>query len=101
MLRGLAAGGVAAALPSAASAAETAERTDPTTRATFRAIVDAVMPETPALAAELGSEHEPGGLEVGLEDYLLAVTNSIFSMWDAPELVVAAGVDGEDRKSVV
>ena len=95
MLRGLAAGGAAAALPSTASAAETAKRTDPTTRATFRAIVDAVVPETPALAAELGSEHESGGLEVGLEDYLLAVTNSIFSMWDAPELVIAAGVDEE------
>ena len=95
LLRGLAAGGAAAALPSAASAAETAEQTDPTTRATFRAIVDAVVPETPELAAELGPEHEPGGLEVGLEDYLLAVTNSIFSMWDAPELVIAAGVDEE------
>jgi hypothetical protein len=93
VLRGLAAGGAAAALPSAAAAAEFADETDPTTRATFGAVVDAVIPATPDLAADLGSEHEPGGLEVGLEDYLLAVTNSIFSLYDAPGLVVAAGVD--------
>jgi len=93
VLRGLAAGGAAAALPAAVEAAEVAEEADPTTRATYGAIVDAVIPETPELAAELGPEHEPGGLDVGLEDYLLAVTNTIFSAWDAPELVVAASVD--------
>ena len=47
MLRGLAAGGAAAALPSAAAAAEFADETDPTTRATFGAVVDAVIPATP------------------------------------------------------
>jgi hypothetical protein len=95
VLRGLAAGGAAAALPSAAEAAELAERTDPTTRATFRAIVDAVVPETPELADELGPEHEPGGLELGLEDYLLTVTNTIFSLYDAPDLLVEAAIDVE------
>ena len=57
VLRGLAAGGAAAALPSAAEAAEFADETDPTTRATFEAVVDAVIPATPDLAANLGSEH--------------------------------------------
>ncbi len=93
VLRGLAAGGAAAMLPSAASAADTAEATDPTTRATYRAVVDAVVPRTPDLADELGAEHGPGGLELGLGDYLIAVTNSIFSLYDAPELVAAALVD--------
>jgi len=95
VLRGIAAGGAAVALPSAAEAAATAEETDPTTRATFRAVVDAVVPSTPELAEELGPEHEPGGLEIGLEDYLLSVTNTIFSAYDAPDLVVAAIVDEE------
>ena len=70
-------------MPSAASAADTAEETDPTTRATYRAVVDAVVPATPELADDLGPEHEPGGLDIGMSEYLLAVTNSIFSMYDA------------------
>jgi hypothetical protein len=95
VLRGLAAGGAAAMLPSTATAAETAEETDPTTRATYRAIVEAVIPKTPELADELGPEHEPGGLELGMSDYLIAVTNAIFSMYDAPELVLSVVVDEE------
>jgi hypothetical protein len=95
VLRGLAAGGAAATWPSAATAAETAEETDPTTRATYRAIVDAVVPKTPELADALGPEHEPGGLQVGMSDYLIAVTNSIFSLYDAPELLLSVAVDEE------
>jgi hypothetical protein len=95
VLRAVAAGGAVGLLPSAASAAETAEATDPTTRATYRAIVDAVVPNTPALAADLGPEHEPGGLELGMSDYLIAVTNSIFSLYDAPELAISVAIDEE------
>lgn len=45
--------------------------TDPHTRDTYRAVVDALIPETPELADELGPEHEPGGLNVDLERYLI------------------------------
>lgn len=44
---------------------------DPHTEDTYRAVVDALIPETPALADELGPEHEPGGLDVDLEQYLI------------------------------
>lgn len=40
---------------------------DPHTSVTFRAIVDAVVPETPELADELGSGHVLGGLSIGLD----------------------------------
>lgn len=43
---------------------------DSHTRATFGAIVDAIVPRTPDLAAERGAEHEPGALEIGLEEFL-------------------------------
>ena len=95
VLRGVAAGAAAATMPSAASAADTAEETDPTTRATYRAVVDAVVPATPELADDLGPEHEPGGLDIGMSEYLLAVTNSIFSVYDAPRFVVEATVHQE------
>lgn len=49
----------------------TALETDTHTRDTFRSIVDAIVPETPGLADELGSEHEPGGLDVDLEEFLI------------------------------
>lgn len=44
---------------------------DPHTRDTYRAVVDALIPETPELADELGPEHEPGGLNVDLEQFLI------------------------------
>ena len=84
LLRGVAGAGALAAFPSAEVAAQAAEATDPTTRATFEAIVDAVIPETPEVAAELGPEHEPGGLAVGLDAYLIEFVNTLFSVWDAP-----------------
>jgi hypothetical protein len=48
------------------------------TLATYRAVVDAVVPETPDLAAELGSEHVPGGLAVALDDFLVVYVNDLF-----------------------
>jgi hypothetical protein len=47
---------------------------DPHTVATWRAVVDAVVPRTPELGEELGEEHVPGGraidLSVGLIEFL-------------------------------
>lgn len=45
--------------------------TDPHTRDTYRSIVDAIIPRTPELEAELGPEHVPGGLDVELEKFLI------------------------------
>lgn len=53
--------------------------TDPHTRLVYAAIVDAVVPRTPAVAEELGRAHLPGGLEVGLDAYLIAYVNDLFS----------------------
>ena len=47
---------------------------------TFRAAVDAVIPRTPDLAAELGPEHVPGGLEIGLAEYLISYVNHGFQL---------------------
>ena len=61
----------------AAERAELAElEVDPYTRDTFRAVVDAIVPETPDLEAELGAEHVPGGLEVDLETYVIYGLNN-------------------------
>lgn len=51
----------------------------PHVRANFRAVVDAVVPRTPDLAGELGREHVPGGLDVGLDDYLPTFVDTLFS----------------------
>ncbi len=51
---------------------------DPHTRVTFRAIVDAVVPETPELADELGPEHGPGGLAVDLDDFAITFVDDGF-----------------------
>jgi len=42
---------------------------DPHTAVTFRAVADAVIPETPELGEELGPEHVPGGLANGLDEF--------------------------------
>ncbi len=42
---------------------------DPHTAVTFRAVADAVIPETPNLGEELGAEHVPGGLANGLDEF--------------------------------
>ena len=46
-------------------------QSDPHTADTYRAIVDAIVPRTPQLEDELGPEHVPGGLDVGLEKFLI------------------------------
>ena len=40
-------------------------------RATLGALVDALLPRTPELAATLGPEHVTGGTDVGLAEYLV------------------------------
>lgn len=40
-------------------------------RHTLGAMADAVVPETPALAAERGDEHEPGAIAAGLDAHLV------------------------------
>jgi hypothetical protein len=52
--------------------------TDVHTKLTFRAVADAVVPETPELADELGSEHVPGGTNVGLGDFLVVYVDDLF-----------------------
>lgn len=60
-----------------ASTEELAELSiDAYTRDTYRAIVDAIVPETPALGDELGPDHVPGGLEVGLEEFVVYGLNN-------------------------
>ena len=44
---------------------------DPHTVDTYQSIVDAIVPRTPELEAELGPEHVPGGLDVELEKFLI------------------------------
>lgn len=80
LLRGVAGAGAAAAMPASSAAAQFAGETDPVTRATFKAVVDAVIPETPELEDELGSEHVPGGLEVGLDGFLIGFVNRLFML---------------------
>lgn len=51
---------------------------DPHTRVTFRAIVDAVVPETPVLAGDLGPEHVLGGLAIDLDEFAIAYVDNGF-----------------------
>jgi hypothetical protein len=51
---------------------------DPHTRVTFRAIADAVVPETPALAEEIGPEHVPGGLAIDLDEFAITYVDDGF-----------------------
>lgn len=44
---------------------------DPHTADTYRSIVDAIVPRTPELEAELGPEHVLGGLDIELEKFLI------------------------------
>jgi hypothetical protein len=96
VLRGLAGAGAFTVLPSGTRAAEPPV-TDPHTRVTFRAAVDAVVPATPELPGgnddidaddtddgkqygHLGREHMPGGLDIGLDEYLVTYINSLLSI---------------------
>lgn len=95
ILQGMAAASGAALVPSGvalaqegdeslSSGAEGAGTADPHTTETFRAVADAVVPETPELAEEIGSEHRPGGLEVELEQFLLYSFNSFVPAFVEP-----------------
>ncbi|SEP27787.1 hypothetical protein SAMN04487948_13124 [Halogranum amylolyticum] len=70
-------GGLAALSMSGATIAEAEAAvsdslaSDPHTADTYRAIVDAIIPRTPELEAELGPEHVPGGVDVELEKFLV------------------------------
>jgi hypothetical protein len=50
------------------------------TTVTYRAVVDAVVPETPELGDELGPEHVPGGLAIGLEEFLVTYIDDGFQL---------------------
>lgn len=86
LLRSIGASTTVAALAAAAVATpadpaeiqRTAARTDPHTAATFAALVDTVVPATPAVADDLGSEHASGGLAVGLDAFLVTYVNTLF-----------------------
>lgn len=53
---------------------------DPHTTVTFRAVVDAVVPETPELAEEPGPDHVPGGLAVGLGEFVVGYVDGGFRL---------------------
>lgn len=50
------------------------------TRLTVRAVVDAVLPETPVIGAELGPEHVPGGLAINLEAFVITYVDDGFQL---------------------
>lgn len=79
VLRGVAAGGGTVAVSGSASASESSLTFETHTEITFRAVVDAVLPETPELAEPLGAEHVPGGLAVGLDEFLITYANDLFT----------------------
>ena len=103
VLQGLAAAGGAALTSGVAlgdpgdeslsSGAEGAGSADPHTTETFRAVVDAIVPETPELAEEIGDEHRPGGLEVELEEFLLYSFNSFVPAYVEPGGPVNTGLN--------
>lgn len=55
------------------------------TQIAFRALVDAVIPETPALGEELGEEYVAGGLKIDLAEFMITYVNNMFS-FDLPLL---------------
>ena len=70
---------------------------DPHTRVTFRAIVDAVIPETPGLAEELGPEHAPGGLAIGLDEFAITYIDDGFQ-FGLPDLGPQGNIELADPK---
>lgn len=59
-------------------------------RATLAALVDAVIPETPALAAERGAEHEPGGLAAGVDEQVVEALDGLHEVHGPLALVADA-----------
>lgn len=77
-----AAGGLSVLSAAAAATADeepTVPNTDRHTRLTYAAVVDAVVPRTPGLEGDLGPAHVPGGLEIGLDAYLVTYVNDLFA----------------------
>jgi hypothetical protein len=72
--------GAASALELLADVVSGTEDVELHTVVTFRAIVDAVVPETPELDPELGPEHVPGGLAVGLEEFAVTYVDDGFQL---------------------
>ncbi|AXG10255.1 hypothetical protein [Haloplanus rubicundus] len=72
--------GAASALELLADVVSDTEDVELHTVVTFRAIVDAVVPETPELDPELGPEHVPGGLAVGLEEFAVTYVDDGFQL---------------------
>ncbi|AZH26928.1 hypothetical protein [Haloplanus aerogenes] len=70
--------GAASALELLADLVSGTEDVELHTVVTFRAIVDAVVPETPELDPELGPAHVPGGLAIGLEDFVVTYVDDGF-----------------------
>ena len=75
---------------------EEALESDPHTVDTYRSIVDAILPETPALADEegFGEEHVPGGLAVELEKFIIWDFNHFHEIRSGP-LVPPGTTPGE------
>jgi hypothetical protein len=72
--------GAASALELLADVVSGSEDVELHTVVTFRAIVDAVVPETPELDPELGPEHVPGGLAVGLDEFAVTYVDDGFQL---------------------
>ncbi|AXG06885.1 hypothetical protein DU500_10835 [Haloplanus rubicundus] len=72
--------GAASALELLADVVSDTEDVELHTVVTFRAIVDAVVPETPELDPEIGPEHVPGGLAVGLEEFAVTYVDDGFQL---------------------
>lgn len=77
VLEGLGALAASGLVPSTSSAVDA---TTPTARATYRALVDAVLPRTPALGDELGPEHVPGGLAADLDELLVVFVDELMTL---------------------
>jgi hypothetical protein len=91
--------GGAAALPGLDSSsgvlseAEGAGKADPYTLAQYRAVSDAMVPETPELAEKIGEEHRPGGLDIELERFLIYSFNSFVPLVAAPGVDATTGIN--------
>lgn len=82
LLRGLAATGTVgwATTGSVGGTPAEAPNTDPHTRETFSALLEAIIPETPELAEELGPEYEPGAVSVGLDEFFVTFLNELVAV---------------------
>lgn len=97
-----------------AQSADSTPRLDAHTRDTYRALVDAIAPRTPGLAASRDAVHEPGALDVGLEAFVVEQLNGIadlradadgetavFEVATTVDESTLAGIDDEVRRENV